>query len=180
MSRVGKQPINIPAGVKVAIDGLKVTVEASGKSLNFTHRRAVSVRVDEDAKAIIVERANDNRESKALHGLTRALVQNMVLGVTTGFVKELEISGVGWTAQLKGQTVSLNVGYADSKIVPVPNGVSVDIKGSRIKVSGPDKQLVGQCAAQIRAQRKPEPYNGKGIMYVGEKIIRKEGKALAG
>ena len=180
MSRVGKTPINLPAGVNVTVNGSQLTVENSGKKLEITLRPEVSVEVDSDAKLVKVGRCDDSRTAKAMHGLTRALVQNMIIGLTKGYSKELEIHGVGWTGTLKGTTVELKVGYADIKKVEVPAGVTVEIKGNKIKVSGTDKQLVGQTAASIREQRKPEPYNGKGIKYSDEVIIRKQGKAFAG
>lgn len=178
MSRIGKQPITIPSGVKVAVNGCDVNVEGKGGKLSFTYKPKVSVAIEDNV--ITVTRSDDSRESKALHGLTRSLINNMIIGVTEGYTKDLEINGVGWTAQVKGMQVHLNVGYADTRIVGIPMGVTVEINGNKIKVSGAHKQLVGQCAAQIRSHRKPEPYNGKGIKYSDEIIIRKEGKALAG
>lgn len=180
MSRVGKQPIPLPKDVNVSVNGDDISVESKGARLSFTARPEVTVRVDQDANEVVVERSGDDRVSKAMHGLTRALINNMIIGVTKGFEKDLEIVGVGWNAQLKGQQVALNVGFADTKMVPIPQGVKVEITQNRLKISGPDKQAVGQCAAQIRAVRKPEPYNGKGIKYAGERIIRKSGKAFGG
>ncbi len=180
MSRIGKQPVPLPANVNVAVSGRQVTVESGPKKLTFSHRPEVSVRVDDKAKAVLVERRSDDRLAKALHGLTRALIANMVTGVTTGFSKELEVNGVGWAAKIQGQNVVLNVGYADPRQVAIPAGIKVEVQQNRIKISGPDKQAVGQLAAQIRAQRPPEPYNGKGIKYVDERIVRKAGKAFAG
>jgi len=138
----------------------------------------MSVKVED--KQVVVERINDQRRNRAFHGLTRSLLQNMITGVTEGYKKELEIIGVGWNARQQGMNVSLKLGYADEKVVPIPMGVKVDIQGQKITVSGPDKQQVGECAARIRAQRKPEPYNGTGIKYADEVITRKEGKAFAG
>lgn len=180
MSRIGKKPVELPAKVKVSVAGRDITVESGSNKLQFTHRPEVSVRVDEAAKAVVVERKDDSRQAKALHGLTRALVANMIEGVTKGYTEELEINGVGWNAKLQGQTVALAVGYADLRVVKIPAGVKVEIVQNRIKISGIDKQKVGQLAAEIRSQRKPEPYNGKGIKYVDETIIRKSGKAFAG
>ncbi len=181
MSRIGKKPIPLPANVKVNVGNDRtVTVESGSNRLSITHRPEVKVTVDEAEKQVVVERQDNERESRAFHGLTRSLIQNMITGVTTGFSKELEINGVGWTAQVQGQRVGMNVGYADTKYVPIPNGVTVDVQGNRVKVSGMDKQAVGQCAAQIRATRKPEPYNGKGVKYIDERIIRKAGKAFGG
>ena len=180
MSRVGKQPIAIPDGVTITAKGCDIQVEAKGGKLNFTHRSKITVAIDTDNKVINVTRQDDNRESKALHGLTRSLIQNMIIGVTTGYSKNLEINGVGWSGQVKGREVHLNVGYADTRIVRIPDEITVEIAANKIKVSGAHKQLVGQCAAMIRSHRKPEPYKGKGIKYSDEVIIRKEGKALAG
>ena len=116
-----------------------------------------------------------------MHGLTRSLIANMIVGVTEGYKKELEITGVGWNAQVQGQKVNLNVGYADTRVVPIPDGVTVEVQGgTKISVTGADKQKVGQCAAQIRSHRKPEPYNAKGIKYSDEVVARKAGKAFAG
>ncbi len=180
MSRIGKKPVELPAKVKVTVAGRDITVESGSNKLQFTHRPEVSVRVDEAAKEVVVERKDDSRTAKALHGLTRALIANMIEGVTKGFVEELEVNGVGWNAKLQGQTVALSVGYADVRTVNVPAGVKVEINQNRIKISGADKQKVGQTAAEIRSHRKPEPYNGKGIKYVDEVIVRKSGKAFAG
>ncbi len=180
MSRIGKQPVPLPNGVKVAVRDREVVVESGSKKLTYTHRAEVTVRVDEDAKAVVVDRHGDDRIAKAMHGMTRALVANMVTGVSSGFTKELEITGVGWTASLKGKEVALNVGYADTRMVPVPAGVEVKIEKNKITVTGSDKQAVGQLAARIRSHRPPEPYNGKGIKYSDERVIRKVGKAMAG
>lgn len=179
MSRIGKKPVALPAGVKVDVQGRDVIVEAGKNKLKFTHRPEVSVKVDTGAKAVVVERVGgDERTAKAMHGLTRAMIANMVEGVTKGFSKELEVTGVGWTAKLEGQAVALTIGYADMRKVEFPKDVKVEIAGTKIKVSGADKQAVGEVAAKIRAQRPPEPYNGKGIKYADEKIIRKQGKAF--
>tara|TARA_Y100001954_G_C15783349_1_gene591152 strand:+ start:210 stop:746 length:537 start_codon:yes stop_codon:yes gene_type:complete len=178
MSRIGKQPITIPSGVKVAVNGCEVTVEGKGGKLSFTHKPQITVAVDGDT--INVTRCDDSREAKALHGLSRSLVYNMIVGVTDGYEKNLEINGVGWNGQVKGREVHLNVGYADTRVVGIPEGVTVVFDGNKIKITGAHKQLVGQCAAQIRSHKKPEPYNGKGIKYSDEVILRKEGKALAG
>ena len=179
MSRIGNQSIAIPGGVKVSINDRDVTVESGDKRLSITHRPEVTVRVDDESNSIIVERSDDQRVSKAMHGLTRALIANMVEGVTKGFLKELDINGVGWGAQVKGMKVELNLGYADTRVVNILPGVAVEVSGTRIKVSGIDKQKVGQIAAQIRSHRPPEPYNAKGIKYVDEQIQRKVGKAFA-
>ncbi len=180
MSRIGKKPIALPSNVKVAVQDRHVIVEAGSNKLSFQHRPEVSVRLDETQKSVVIERHGDSGVAKAMHGMTRALIANMVVGVTAGFSKELDINGVGWGGNVQGQKLALNVGYADTRYVPIPVGVSVEVRGSRIQVKGIDKQMVGQVAAMIRAQRPPEPYNGKGIKYVDERIIRKQGKALAG
>lgn len=180
MSRIGKKPVDLPANVKVTVKGNDLTVESGSNKLQFTHRPEVSVRVDQDAKAVVVERQDDSRIAKSLHGLTRALVANMIEGVTKGFTEELELNGVGWNAKLQGQQINLAVGYADVRVVKIPSDVKVEVVGNRIKISGINKQKVGQTAAEIRSHRKPEPYNGKGIKYVSETIIRKAGKAFAG
>ena len=176
MSRIGKKPVPVE-GAKVSVTGNTVTVEKGDARLSIEHRPEVTVKVDGDQ--VVVERKDDSRTARAMHGLTRSLIANMVEGVTKGYTRQLEIVGVGWNASVQGMSVALNVGYADTRQVPIPNGVKVEVEGPRIKVSGPDKQLVGQCAAQIRAQRKPEPYNGKGIKYSDEVITRKQGKAFA-
>ena len=179
MSRIGKKPTPLPAAVNVSIHGRDITVESGGKRLSLTHRPEIKVSLSDDPKQIVVEREDDSRTSRAMHGLTRALINNMVVGVTKGFTKELQISGVGWNAKVQGTKIALNVGYADTRELDIAAGLTVQVQGNRIKISGADKQQVGQMAAQIRAQRPPEPYNGKGIMYVGEHIIRKQGKAFA-
>ncbi len=177
MSRVGKQPISITDGAKVSVSGKTVKVEGKLGTLTMDHRPEVEVLVDDTQ--IQVNAVQDSRQGRAMHGLTRALIQNMVIGVTKGYSKRLLIAGVGYTAQLKGNEVQLKVGFADTRIVVVPAGVTVKIEGSAILLTGIDKQLVGQTAAAIREHRKPEPYNGKGISYEGERILRKQGKAFA-
>jgi len=178
MSRIGKKPVLLPDGVKVSVQDRMVTVESGSGRLSLTHRPEVAVVVE--GRTVCVQRRADDRVSRAMHGLTRALIQNMVQGLTQGFSKELEVVGVGWSARLQGDQVHLNVGYADTRVVAIPRGVKVELAGARIKVSGADRQAVGQVAAQIRAHRPPEPYNGKGIKYTNEKIIRKQGKAFVG
>ena len=178
MSRVGKQPVLIEGGASVSVAGNTVTVQKGDQRLSYEHRPEVTVKVD-DGK-VMVERRDDSRTARAMHGLTRSLIANMIEGVTKGFSKELEVVGVGWNARVQGMKVALNVGYADTREVAIPPGVKVEVEGNKIKISGASKQLVGQCAAEIRAQRKPEPYNGKGIKYSDEHITRKQGKAFAG
>lgn len=176
MSLIGKMPIEVPAGVSVSVKDGQVTVKGKASTLSLAHRPEVTVSVEGDQ--VVVTRENDSRVAKAMHGMTRSLIANMVTGVHTGFTKELEIVGVGWNAKVQGKKLALNVGYADTKEVEIPAGVTVAVEGMKIKVSGPDKQSVGQFAAQVRSKRKPEPYNGKGIKYSDETIIRKAGKAF--
>ncbi|MBI1367202.1 MAG: 50S ribosomal protein L6 [Planctomycetes bacterium] len=180
MSRIGNKPIDLPSGATVTLAGRMITVKGKDATLTYEHRPEVKVIVDADKKQVRVERANDLKQTKAYHGLTRALINNMITGVTKGFKKELEVNGVGWTAKLQGGKLALVVGYADTRYVAVPAGVKVAVDGNKITVTGADRQAVGQFAAAARAQRKPEPYNGKGIKYVDEVIVRKEGKAFAG
>jgi len=178
MSRIGRKPVAIAKGAKVSVNDGNIVVESSKAKLSYTHRPEVSVKVEGDE--VVVERHNDSRTARAMHGLTRSLVANMIVGVTEGYTKQLEIVGVGWNAQVQGKKINLNVGYADTRVVTIPDGVNVEVKGQDITVTGPDKQLVGQTAAAIRAHKKPEPYNGKGIKYKNEVILRKAGKAFAG
>ena len=179
MSRIGKQPVTLPANVKASVSNRVVTIEGAKTKLSFTHKPQVEVKVD--GNQVLITRKSDARADRALHGTTRALIQNMVIGVTEGFKKELEIVGVGWTAQVQGnKLVKLNIGYADTREVPIPAGVTVAVAQNKITVTGADKQAVGMLAAVIRSQRKPEPYNGKGIKYTDETIIRKQGKQFAG
>lgn len=180
MSRIGKKPIDLPGGVKVNLAGRKLTVQGPKGTLSYEHRPEVAIAVHEADKKVLVTNPSDERTARKYHGLTRALVRNMIVGVSEGFKKELEINGVGWTAQLQGRSLKLNVGYADPRVLAVPQGVDVQVQGNKITVAGPDKQAVGQFAAAVRAERPPEPYNGKGIKYTDEVIIRKEGKAFAG
>ncbi|MBI1372889.1 MAG: 50S ribosomal protein L6 [Phycisphaera sp.] len=181
MSLIGKKPVEIPGGVTVTLSGRTITAQGPKGTLTYEHRPEVSVTIDTDAKQVVVDNPGDVKQAKKYHGLTRSLVQNMVEGVSKGFVKNLEINGVGWNAQLQGRKLNLNLGYADTRTLEVPMGVEVVVEGNgKLAISGADKQAVGQFAASIRRQRPPEPYNGKGIKYAGEVIIRKEGKAFAG
>lgn len=180
MSRIGNKPVALPSGVKVTVKDRQVTVESGPKKLSMRHRPEVAVTVDDAAKQVVVKRKDDSRAARAMHGLTRALINNMVTGVTAGFTRELEVNGVGWTARVQGKKVALNIGYADVREVEIPAGVTVEVAANRIKISGADKHAVGQLAANIRAHRPPEPYNAKGIKYAEEVIIRKQGKAFAG
>lgn len=180
MSRIGKKPIPITKGVKVAVNGRTINVEGPKGKLKLDHHPNAKVRVD--GEQVIVERVNDEKISRAVHGLTRALVANMIEGAAVGYTRELEIQGVGYKAELQGQTLVLSVGFANQIKLQVPPGVACKIEqqGLRIIISGPDKQAVGHFAASIRKVRKPEPYKGKGIRYVGEQVKRKLGKQFAG
>ena len=177
MSRIGKAPISVPDGVTVKVSASAVTVSSKQGELSQEIPEGIQVEV-QDA-TVAVTRGDDSRQQRALHGLTRALVNNMVEGVTAGFMKELNIVGVGYRAQAKGKnSLEIYLGFSHTVKVDAPEGVTFDVpEPTVIKVSGIDKQLVGQVAADIRALRKPEPYKGKGIRYVGEHVIRKAGKA---
>ena len=177
MSRIGKAPIAIPGGVDVKIDGASVTVKGPKGELSRKVDDQVSVRQDGDQ--LLVERNDDSREARALHGLTRSLIANMVTGVTEGFRKELDIVGVGYRAAVKGSNaIELALGFSHPVVVNAPAGIDFVVPApTRIEVHGIDKQLVGQVAADIRAWRKPEPYKGKGVRYVDEHVRRKAGKA---
>jgi large subunit ribosomal protein L6 len=178
MSRIGKKPIPLPAGVKVAVQGRNVLVEGPKGKLQWEHRREVSVQIDEEKKQVVVERADDERQARAYHGLTRALVNNMIRGVTSGYEKRLEIIGVGYQAAIKGKAVSLRVGLANELVREIPAGLTVTCPdATHIVIQGCDKQQVGQFAAELRSLRKPEPYKGKGIRYQGEYVKIKPGKA---
>ncbi|PLX97761.1 MAG: 50S ribosomal protein L6 [Desulfuromonas sp.] len=176
MSRIGKLPIAIPAGVKVALDGNKMTVTGPKGTLSRELHERMTIAVETDQ--IVVTRPTDDKQDAALHGLTRALINNMVVGVTTGFQRNLEINGVGYRAEVSGNVLTLSLGYSHPVVYTLPEGISVEVeKQTKLSVSGIDKQLVGSAAAKIRSFRKPEPYKGKGIKYADEKIVRKAGKA---
>lgn len=178
MSRIGKKPINVLDGVKVTVDGQTVNVEGPKGKLSFTHREEVKVVVSDDGKSVEVTRDNDERASRAFHGLTRALVNNMIFGVKNGYEKKLEIIGVGYLAAIKGKVLQLRVGFANELQIPIPEGLEVICPDqTHITVRGCDKQAVGQFAAGVRAQRKPEPYKGKGVRYAGEQVKLKPGKS---
>jgi large subunit ribosomal protein L6 len=177
MSRIGKQPIVIPPKVKVAINGRQVLVEGPKGKLNLELPRRTSLKV-EDGK-ILVSRQGDDAQARALHGLSRALVNNMVKGVTDGFVKKLEIQGVGFKAAVQGKAVNLNLGYSHPISYPVPDQIKVTVEeNTKLTIEGPDRQVVGQVAAEIRGFYPPEPYKGKGVRYAGERVQRKEGKTV--
>ena len=177
MSRIGKAPISVPSGVDITISGSSIAVKGPKGELTRELPEQVSVRQDGDE--LLVERTDDERESRALHGLMRSLVANMVTGVTDGFRKELDIVGVGYRAAAKGSNgIELALGFSHPVVVEAPDGISFVVPApTRIEVHGIDKQLVGQVAADIRAWRKPEPYKGKGVRYVDEHVRRKAGKA---
>ncbi len=176
MSRIGRMPVPLPPNVRVIVQGSTVTVE--GPKGKLTREFHPDMRIALKGGNLVVRRPTDNRTHKALHGLTRALLANMVTGVSEGFRKTLEIEGTGYRAELQGDTLVLSVGYSHPVRVEAPPGITFTVeRGARIHVDGIDKELVGQVAAQIRAVRKPEPYKGKGIRYAGERLRRKAGKA---
>ena len=177
MSRIGKSPIDVPSGVEVKLAGQNVEVKGSKGTLAITLPDVLSLSQEENA--VTVTRENEERQTKALHGLNRSLVANMVEGVSTGFKKELKIVGVGYRALAKGPSkLEMSLGYSHTIAVNAPDGITFDVPdNTTIIVNGVDKQSVGQVAAEIRSLRKPEPYKGKGVMYAGERIIRKAGKA---
>lgn len=180
MSRIGKKPVPVPDGVTVTIERDVVKVKGPKGDLSFTRPSGITVNFDQDAKAIQVERPDDARQSRALHGMTRAMINNMVNGVQKPFEKKLEIQGVGYNAALAGQNLKLQVGFANTIMLPVPKTVTCTVVDpTHITVSGADRHAVGQFAADIRRVRPPEPYKGKGIRYEGEVVRRKAGKAAA-
>jgi large subunit ribosomal protein L6 len=178
MSRIGNKPIPVLDGVKIAVQDRQVNVEGPKGKLQWEHRREVSVKVDPATKQIVVARANDERESRAYHGLTRAIINNMIFGVKNGYEKKLEIQGVGYQASLAGKSIKLRVGLANEIVREIPAGLTVTCPdATHIVIQGCDKQKVGQFAAELRSLRKPEPYKGKGVRYQGEYVKIKPGKA---
>jgi large subunit ribosomal protein L6 len=177
MSRIGKQPITVPSGVDVTIVGAHVTVK--GPKGQLEHEIIGGVTVEREGDDLVVSRADDSRSNRSLHGLQRSLINNMVVGVSEGFAKELEIVGVGYRAAAQGSDgIELALGFSHPVRVKAPDGISFEVpQPTRIIVRGHDKQLVGQVAADIRKIRKPEPYKGKGVRYAGERIVRKAGKS---
>ena len=176
MSRIGLKPIVIPAGVDVTLDGNTVTVKGPNGTLTMDKAHVIGVKVE--GNEINVSRPNDEKENRALHGLTRALIHNMVEGVTNGFKKVLEVNGVGYRVQMQGANLVMNLGFSHQVIMTAPEGVKIECpSANQIVISGADKQAVGQFAAQVREKRPPEPYKGKGIKYAEEHIRHKEGKA---
>lgn len=180
MSRIGKQPVALPAGVKVGLAGNTVTVEGPLGKMNWSFRPEVAVEHNEAAKQVVVTRKSESRQARALHGLSRAVIANMVHGVTKGYEKKLEIVGVGYLAAVQKGVLQLRVGFANEIHKPIPQGLTVTCPDqTHIVVKGTDKQLVGQFAAEVRSVRKPEPYKGKGVRYDGEQVRRKAGKAMS-
>lgn len=177
MSRIGKQLITIPAKVKVDVKGQTVSVEGPKGKLSWELPKRTSLKI-EDGK-VVVSRQGDDAQAKALHGLSRALVNNMVRGVSEGFVKKLEIQGVGFKAAVQGKMVNLNLGYSHPVVYTIPDQIKVTVdENTKITIEGPDRQVVGQVAAEIRSFYPPEPYKGKGVRYSDERVVRKEGKTV--
>jgi large subunit ribosomal protein L6 len=177
MSRIGKQPIAIPAKVKVDVKGQQVFVEGPKGKLNWELPRRTSVKVENGR--VVISRQGDDAQVKALHGLSRALVNNMVRGVSEGFVKKLEIQGVGFKAAVQGNAVNLNLGYSHPVVYPIPDQIKVTVEeNTKLTIEGPDRQVVGQVAAELRSFYPPEPYKGKGVRYADERVVRKEGKTV--
>lgn len=176
MSRIGNNPVPLPGGVEIKVDGPGVSVKGAKGTLARTFDSRISFNVNGDVVEVV--RADDQRETRALHGLSRALLNNMVIGVSEGYRKDLEMIGVGYRAALKGKTIELQVGFSHTVSIDAPEGIDFEVpENTKISVIGIDKQLVGQIAADIRKVRPPEPYKGKGIRYVGEHVRRKAGKA---
>ncbi len=176
MSRIGRKPIVLPAGVDFKVEENVVTVKGPKGTLTQKIHPLISIEVN--GNEVLVTRPNDEKESRSLHGLSRTLINNMVIGVTEGFKKELEVNGVGYRVQKQGKDLVMNLGFSHQVIVSEIPGITIEAPGpNQIIISGPDKQLVGQFAAEVREKRPPEPYKGKGIKYVEEHIRRKEGKA---
>ena len=176
MSRIGRKPITLPAGVEFKVEGNVVTVK--GPKGTLTQKINPIISVEQQGNEVLVTRPNDEKEARSLHGLTRTLIYNMVVGVTEGYKKELEVNGVGYRVQKQGSNLVMNLGYSHQVIVSEIPGITIEAPGpNQIIISGADKQLVGQFAAEVREKRPPEPYKGKGIKYADEHIRRKEGKA---
>lgn len=177
MSRIGKKPVAIPSGVKVNVGEREITVEGKLGKLVWSHRPEVQVTVEDGGKSVVVTRKKDERQDRAYHGLTRAIVQNMIVGVTEGYEKRLEIQGVGYLGAVQNDVLQLRVGFANEVHKKIPAGLTVTCPDqTHIVIKGIDKQKVGQFAAEVRAVRKPEPYKGKGVRYEGEQVRRKAGK----
>lgn len=179
MSRIGRKPINIPAGVEVKVDGSCVTVKGPKGTLSQTFQPSMNIAVE--GAEIVVTRPNDEKQNRALHGLTRTLINNMVIGVTEGFKKELDVNGVGYRVQKQGKNLVMNLGFSHQVVVSETEDIKIEVPApNKIIILGADKQKVGQFAAEVREKRPPEPYKGKGIKYVDEVVRRKEGKTGKG
>ena len=179
MSRIGRKPINIPAGVEVKVDGSCVTVKGPKGTLSQTFQPSMNIAVE--GAEIVVTRPNDEKQNRALHGLTRTLINNMVIGVTEGFKKELDVNGVGYRVQKQGKDLVMNLGFSHQVVVSETEDIKIEVPApNKIIILGADKQKVGQFAAEVREKRPPEPYKGKGIKYVDEVVRRKEGKTGKG
>tara|TARA_B000000557_G_scaffold233677_1_gene208352 strand:+ start:1372 stop:1911 length:540 start_codon:yes stop_codon:yes gene_type:complete len=176
MSRIGKNPINIPDGVKINIDGHLVMVTGPKGSLKFNHHK--DIKISQDGDTLLVERTTNMREHRALHGTTRQMINNMVVGVSKGFSKDLEIIGVGYNAVVQGNRLQLQLGFSHDIFFDLPEGITITANKTDVKVEGIDKQLVGAVAAKIRSFRKPEPYKGKGVRYKNEYVRSKQGKTV--
>jgi large subunit ribosomal protein L6 len=178
MSRIGKMPVTVPAGVTVAVEGKSVSVKGGKGELTFDLKGGIEVAVEEGQ--VVVSRADDSKAAKSMHGTTRSIINNMIDGVANGYQKELQIQGVGYKAIMKGTSVILSLGYSHEIDYPIPEGITIELPTQTdVKISGIDKQLVGQVAARIRSFSPVEPYKGKGVRYKGEQVRRKEGKAVA-
>lgn len=189
MSRIGKKVIAVPDGIKIAVADRTISVEGPKGKLSWSFRPEVAVAFDQAAKSITVTRKDDERLTRALHGTTRQLIANMIEGARNGYLKKLEIYGVGYGVAVQGQKVNLTVGFANPRSFDIPVGVNVEVQTpqargesdpARFSISGPDKQAVGEFAARVRKARPPEPYKGKGVRYAGEHVRRKLGKAFGG
>lgn len=177
MSRIGKQPVSIPAKVKVEVKGASIFIEGPKGKLQQSIPGRITATIEKDK--IVVSRQGDDAQAKALHGLTRSLISNMVKGVSEGYVKKLEIHGVGFKAAVKGKQVDLALGFSHPLLFDIPDQIKITVdENTKLTIEGPDKQVVGQAAAEIRGYYPPEPYKGKGVRYAGEHIIRKEGKTV--
>ena len=177
MSRIGKKPIPIPQGVKIQVDGATVRAEGPKGKLDWILPRRTTAKVENNE--VVIARQGDDSEAKALHGLSRALINNMVKGVTDGYVKKLEIQGVGFKAAVTGKNITLSLGYSHPIVYPIPDQVKVTVEeNTKITVEGPNKETVGLVASEIRSYYPPEPYKGKGVRYAGEQVKRKEGKTV--
>jgi len=176
MSRIGKNPINLPDGVKININEDIVMVTGPKGSLEFNHHK--DMKISQDGDTIIVERSTDSRGDRALHGTTRQMINNMVVGVSDGFSKDLEIIGVGYNAEVQGKRLKLQLGFSHDIFFDMPDGITITANRTEVKVEGIDKQLVGAVAAKIRSFRKPEPYKGKGVRYKNEYVRSKQGKTV--